>query len=210
MDEQHEVDTRSAAPGGGAEASGISERPFAAVRALFERGLSGKAIARELGLAVQTVRKRLRASYSPQRREARGRLSGRFGACVEAGALEVGFDAAVLVREMQSGSSAARRTGIQSTPELAFSQQRQRHPPPRQSAPPTPHQRRGATRAFRSAMRHRAPRLTPSQVRLYAADSADFRPLMPAPRPLHLRHCPPGRARLLFPCARSRCNRIQS
>lgn len=87
MDEQHEVDTLGAAPGGGAEGSVISESQFVAGRALFERGLRREVNARELGLDVRTVRKWLRQRYSPHRRQAGGRLLDRFWAFVRARAL---------------------------------------------------------------------------------------------------------------------------
>jgi transposase len=101
MSEQAEVDTRGATPGGGAEGELISESQWGAVRALFERGVSRKAIARELGLDVKTVRKWLRRSLEPQRRRVRGRLLDRFAELLRARALEVGFNAAVLLRELR-------------------------------------------------------------------------------------------------------------
>jgi DNA invertase Pin-like site-specific DNA recombinase len=78
MDEQHEVDTLGAGPGGSAGGELISESQWGAVRALFERGVSRRAIARELDLDIKTVRKWLRRSYEPQRRRSRGRLLDRF------------------------------------------------------------------------------------------------------------------------------------
>lgn len=111
MDEQLEVDTLGAVPGGGAEGELISESQWGAVQALFERGRSRKAIARELGLDVKTVRRWLRRGFEPQRRRARGRLLDRFGAFLRARAAEVGFNAAVLLREVReqgyAGSYAA-------------------------------------------------------------------------------------------------------
>ena len=102
MSEGHEVDTQGAAPGGGAGGELISESQWGAVRALFERGVSRKAIARELGLDVKTVRKWLRERYAPQHRRGRGRLLDRFADVLRARALEVGFNAAVLLRELRS------------------------------------------------------------------------------------------------------------
>jgi transposase len=91
----------------------LSESQFGAVRSLFERGVSRKAIARELGLDVKTVRKWVRQSFAPQPRRARGRVLDRFAEFLRARALEVGFNAAVLLRELRSqgytGSPAALR-----------------------------------------------------------------------------------------------------
>lgn len=111
MDERHEVDTLGAAPGGGAEGDLISESQWGAVRALFARGLKRRAIARELGLDVKTVRKWLRRDYEPQRRRCRGRVLDGFAEFLRARAVEVGFNTAVLLRELRekgyAGSSSA-------------------------------------------------------------------------------------------------------
>ena len=100
MDERHEVDTLGAAPGGGAEGDLISESQWGAVRALFARGLKRRAIARELGLDVKTVRKWLRRDYEPQRRRCRGRVLDGFAEFLRARSAEVGFNTAVLLREL--------------------------------------------------------------------------------------------------------------
>ncbi len=102
MREQSEVDTQGAAPGGGAEGELISESQWGAVQALFERGVSRKAVARELGLDVKTVRKWLRRSFEPQHRRVRGRLLDRFAEFLRARVLEVEFNAAVLLRELRA------------------------------------------------------------------------------------------------------------
>lgn len=102
MSERHEVDTRGAAPGGGAEGELISESQWGAVRSLFERGRSRKSIARELGLDIKTVRKWLRQSFEAQRRRSRGRALDDFEEFLRARAVEVGFNAAVLLRELRS------------------------------------------------------------------------------------------------------------
>lgn len=101
MDEQHVVDTLGAGPGGGAEGELISESQWGAVRALFERGVSRKAIARQLDLDIKTVRKWVRRSYEPQRRRPRGRLLDRFSEFLRARSAEVGFNGAVLLRELR-------------------------------------------------------------------------------------------------------------
>ena len=95
-----EVVVLPAAPGGALEESVIGESEWGAIRALRERGLGCKTIARELGLAVKTVRKWLRQEWGPQRRRCRGRVLDRWAEFLRARALEVGFNAAVLYREV--------------------------------------------------------------------------------------------------------------
>jgi transposase len=101
MDERDEVDTLGVSPGGDAGGEVISETQWGAVRALFERGMSRKAIARELGLDIKTVRKWLRRSYAPQRRRARGRVLDGYTEFLRARSVEVGFNGAVLLRELR-------------------------------------------------------------------------------------------------------------
>lgn len=75
---------------------------WGAVRELRARGKSKKAIARELGLSIKTVRKWLREEWEPQKRPARGssRMAG-FEEFLEGRAPEVGFNGAVLLREIE-------------------------------------------------------------------------------------------------------------
>ncbi len=89
-----------AAPGGAAEAKLTDETTWGAVRALIARGLTKKAIARELGLDIKTVRKWCRQSWSPQRRRSRGRMLESWEEFLRGRAPEVGFNAAVLHREL--------------------------------------------------------------------------------------------------------------
>src|SRR5262249_40154472 len=63
-------------------------------------GLSKKAIARQLGLHVQSVRKWVKQSWVPQKRT-RGRRLDRFKAFLRARSVEVGFNAVVLSRELR-------------------------------------------------------------------------------------------------------------
>jgi hypothetical protein len=58
----------SVAPGGAPEGQLIDQRLWGAVAALRERGLAKKAIARELGLDVKTVRKWWSRTWKPQER----------------------------------------------------------------------------------------------------------------------------------------------
>lgn len=111
MGEQDVVDTLGVSPGGGAEVGLITQSQWGAVRALFERGMARKAIARELGLDVKTVKKWLRQDFEPQHRRSRGRLADGLEEFLRARAMEVGFNGAVLFREAKergfSGSYSA-------------------------------------------------------------------------------------------------------
>jgi transposase len=90
----------SATPGGATEEELISEKLGAAIEALRERGMGKKAMARELGLDIKTVRKWCRQSWRPQTRRPRGRRLAPWEAFLRARAPEVGFNAAVLHREL--------------------------------------------------------------------------------------------------------------
>jgi transposase len=90
----------SAAPGGAAEEELISQCTWGAITALRERGMSKKAIARELGLDVKTVRKWWKRPWQAQRRRRRGRGLERWEPFLRARAPEVGFNGAVLHREL--------------------------------------------------------------------------------------------------------------
>jgi transposase len=88
------------APGGAGEGELIGERLWSAIEVLREKGLSRKAIARDLGLDIKTVRKWWGRSWRPQERPPRGRRLDRWQAFLRARAPEVGFNAAVLQREL--------------------------------------------------------------------------------------------------------------
>ena len=90
----------TAAPTGAAEGEVINQNVYGAVRTLAEQGMSKKAIARQLGLHVKTVRKWLRRSWAPARRRARGRALDTWREFLFARASEVGFNAVVLMREL--------------------------------------------------------------------------------------------------------------
>ena len=83
------------------EAEVTNQNVYGAIRALFEQGVARKAIARQLGLDVKTVRKWLSKTWSPQRR-ARGRQLDRWKEFLQARAPEVGFNGAVLRRELEA------------------------------------------------------------------------------------------------------------
>jgi transposase len=92
----------SAAPAGAAEGELISESDWGAVRALRERGMSLKQIARDLDLDIKTVRKWARQGWRPQQRRPRGRSLDCHAEFLRARAPEVGFNAQVLHREMKA------------------------------------------------------------------------------------------------------------
>ena len=90
----------------------INETDYGAVRALFERGVAKKTIARQLELDIKTVRKYLRSPWKPQTRpSARGSALDAFRQFILGRAPEVGFNAKVLHRELQAlGYAGAYRT----------------------------------------------------------------------------------------------------
>src|SRR2546426_5548425 len=100
MQEPKSSPSLSAAPVGAAEGEVINQNVYGAVRTLAEQGAPKKAIARQLGLDVKTVRKWLRRTWAPERRRARGRLLDRWREFLQARAPEVGFNGVVLMREM--------------------------------------------------------------------------------------------------------------
>jgi len=102
MDSEREVGMLAVVPAGAAEEPVIEESVWGAVRALRERGSSRKAIARELGLDIKTVRKWLRQEWQAQRRRKRVGILGGWGDFLRGRAPEVGFNGAVLYRELVS------------------------------------------------------------------------------------------------------------
>jgi transposase len=88
------------APGGAREEPLIDESVFGAIRALREQGHSRKAIARELGLDIKTVRKWLSRSWTAQVRPGRSRSVAPYEAFLRARAPEVGWNGSVLYREV--------------------------------------------------------------------------------------------------------------
>src|SRR5256885_16211349 len=100
MEAEPRSDMLSEAPGGATEARLLNESQWGAVRSLRERGLSKKAIARELGVDIKTVRKWCHRSWSPQTRQGRGRQLTAWEPFLRARAPEGGFNAVVLQREL--------------------------------------------------------------------------------------------------------------
>ena len=80
----------------------VKEIEWGAIRTLYERGKSKKAIARELGLDIKTVRKWLKGFWKAQSRRSRERKLDPWREFLEARAPEVGFNAVVLFRELES------------------------------------------------------------------------------------------------------------
>ncbi len=70
------------------------------MRTLFEQGINKSAIARQLGLDIKTVRKWIKQPFQPQHRK-RARALDQYAIFLKARAPKVGFNAAVLLREVQ-------------------------------------------------------------------------------------------------------------
>ncbi|HEX7180684.1 MAG TPA: IS21 family transposase [Thermoanaerobaculia bacterium] len=102
MDLIEKQEMLAVAPEGAPEEPLIEESVWGAVRALRERGLSKKEIGRQLDLDIKTVRKWLRQKWEPQRRPGRGRALDRWEGVLRERAPEVGFNAAVLYRELKA------------------------------------------------------------------------------------------------------------
>ena len=101
MDSSKGIEMLAVAPEGATEEPLIEERVWGAVRALREEGLSRKEIGRQLDLDIKTVRKWLRQKWEPQRRPGRGRELDPWEGFLRGRAPEVGFNAAVLFREVK-------------------------------------------------------------------------------------------------------------
>ena len=102
MDMRQEQEMLAVAPSGATEEPLIEESVWGAVRALRERGLSKREIGRELDLDIKTVRKWLRQKWEPQRRPGRSRAADGWESFLRGRAPEVGFNAAVLYRELKA------------------------------------------------------------------------------------------------------------
>lgn len=102
MDSECGIEMLCVAPEGATEESLIEESVWGAVRALRERGLSKREIGRELDLDIKTVRKWLRQKWERQRRPGKSRELDRWESFMRGRAPEVGFNAAVLYRELKA------------------------------------------------------------------------------------------------------------
>ena len=85
----------------GQEEGVVKQREWGAIRTLSERGMSKRAIGRELGVDIKTVRRWLKEEWKEQRRKQRGQELDKWKEFLEGRAPEVGFNAAVLLREVQ-------------------------------------------------------------------------------------------------------------
>jgi len=102
MDMRQKEEMLTVAPEGATEEPLIEENVWGAVRTLREQGTSKREIGRQLDLDIKTVRKWLRQKWEPQRRPGRGRALDRFEGVLRDRAPEVGFNAAVLYRELKA------------------------------------------------------------------------------------------------------------
>lgn len=100
MDSPTTYDTLPSVPIGTEEEIVIKQNQWCAVRTLFEQGLNKSNIARQLGLDLKTVRKWIAKPFQPQQRE-RARSLDPYAAFLQARAPEVGFNGAVLLREVR-------------------------------------------------------------------------------------------------------------
>src|ERR1700742_1261057 len=101
MDSLTTHDTLPSVPTGTEEDLVIKQNQWCVVRTLFEQGLNKSAIARQLGLDLKTVRKWLKQPFQIQHRK-RPRALDQYADFLKARAPEVGFNAAVLLREVQA------------------------------------------------------------------------------------------------------------
>jgi transposase len=100
MEEASRSEILPATPEGVAEAEVTNQNVYGTIRTLFEQGVSRKAIARQLGLDVKTVRKWLKRSWARQQR-CRSRALDPYREFLKARAPEVGFNGSVLKRELE-------------------------------------------------------------------------------------------------------------
>ena len=85
---------------GPGEEAVINQNECGAVRALWRKGVAKKAIARQLGLDIKTVRKWVRAAWHEQKRKRRGSRLDEWRSFLEGRAPEVGWNGSVLMREL--------------------------------------------------------------------------------------------------------------
>ena len=91
----------SSVPTGTQEGDMIAQSLWGAIRSLAERGLGRRAIARQLGLDIKTVRKWLTHDWTPQHRKPPPRPLDPFQDFLDRRAPEVAFNGAVLLRELR-------------------------------------------------------------------------------------------------------------
>ena len=89
------------APTGAVEEELIDEGMAEAIRRLRSKGMAKKAIARELGLDIKTVRKWTMQQWKPQRRTSRAREIDQYAERIRRRFPEVGYNAVVMHRELR-------------------------------------------------------------------------------------------------------------
>lgn len=101
MQEEERSGILAAMPEGIGEEELLGQGTVAAIREMRLRGKAKKAIARELGLDIKTVRKWSAAEWTAQRRSPRGRKLTEFDEVIRRRFAEVGYNAMVLYRELR-------------------------------------------------------------------------------------------------------------
>jgi transposase len=123
VQEQERSVILTAVPEGTGEGELLGQGTVAAIREMRLRGKPKKAIARELGLDIKTVRKWSTEEWLPQRRTPRGRTLAEFDEVIRRRFSEVGYNAMVLYRELQDagyeGSYVSVRRYVKPLRELA-------------------------------------------------------------------------------------------
>ena len=100
MERNENIEIISSVPIETEEDTVVKQNLWCRIRALFEQGLSKSAIARELEIDLKTVRKWLRQTWEPQKRDRKWALDA-YESFLRARAPEVGYNAAVLYRELE-------------------------------------------------------------------------------------------------------------
>ncbi len=102
MQEQERSGILTEMPEGTGEEGLLGRATVAAIREMRLRGMAKKAIARELGVDIKTVRKWATVEWTPQRRRERGSKLAGYEDQIRSRFAEVGYNATVLYRELQS------------------------------------------------------------------------------------------------------------
>ncbi|MEO8216413.1 MAG: hypothetical protein ABI718_04960, partial [Acidobacteriota bacterium] len=84
-----------------------------AIRQLRSRGMAKKAIARELGLDIKTVRKWLAREWAPQRRGERTEILAPYAEMIRNRFPETGYNAVVMHRELREAGSKVAYVSVQ-------------------------------------------------------------------------------------------------
>ncbi|MGH9196806.1 MAG: IS21 family transposase, partial [Acidimicrobiia bacterium] len=101
MKETDKSDKLSAPQQSGVEGGVISQEKWGVVRTLRQQGKAKRAIARELGVDIKTVRKWLSTEWIPQKRSRAKEKMEQWKGFIDGRGPEVGFNGAVLFRELR-------------------------------------------------------------------------------------------------------------